>query len=101
MIYGRRRMRPVQVKNRRRHFTIILCAVCLSVFFLFCISTHVYVMNTEIAVHELQLERGRIELEVTGVELEVAALRKAGRIQRIAQNELGMKVPDGAPGKLF
>ena len=101
MIYGRQKMRPVQVKNRRRHFVIIASAVCLSVFFLFCISTPVYVMNTEIAVHEIQLERERIELETTGVELEVAALRKSGRIQRIAHDELGMIVPDGAPEKLF
>lgn len=65
------------------------------------ISEQVYIYSLETTVFELRSERVQCQEEVDRLRIEAAALSTGARIQKIAMKHLGMKLPEGAPDRLF
>ena len=65
------------------------------------ISEQVYILSLETKVYELRQQRVHCQGEVDRLRIEAAALSTGTRIKKIASRNLGMKLPDGAPDRLF
>jgi cell division protein FtsL len=59
------------------------------------------VLNAENRVREIRAEKEMVLQEITELELEVTRLRAGSRIKRIAQEEIGLVMPEGAPESLY
>ncbi len=65
------------------------------------ISEQVYIFSLETTVFELRSMRVECQEEVDRLRIKAANLSTGSRIKMIASNHLGMKFPEGAPGRLF
>lgn len=59
------------------------------------------ILSLEKNVREIRVERVVLEEEIKVLEIKVAKLRKVSRIKKIAVEELGMEMPEGAPETLY
>ena len=100
MTYGMRRVRPKNLK-RNSKVRIYLVVIGVTVFMLFYLSAHVFILSLREKVIEYQNSYTIVVNEIERLEGEIAGLRKGSRIIPIAQNQLGMEFPDGAPERLF
>lgn len=99
MKYDMHRKSSRRTGNSRLKIYGLSLAVMAVLVFRVCLS--VAVMNTENRVRDIRSEKERIQKEITDLELEVTRLSAGSRIKRIAQDELGLVIPDGAPESLY
>ena len=75
------------------------------IFVIFLLILHVGlqvgILTLEERVREIKNDNELIEGEIKKLEIEVAGLCKGNRIKKIAREDLGMVIPDGAPEPLF
>jgi len=100
MTYGMQRVRPRKVRQSNRLY-IYLSVTGVTVFLLFYLSSHVFILSLEESIRELRRQQAEITIDTTNFEIEVAELKKGSRIKKIAREQLGLKMPVGAPEKLF
>ena len=60
-----------------------------------------YILGLEDRLRLLQVQREDASRRIVILETRVAEMRRGSRIQGIAVNELGMKLPEGAPALLY
>jgi cell division protein FtsL len=60
-----------------------------------------YILGLEDRLRLLQVQREDASRRIVILETRAAEMRRGSRIQRIAVNELGMKLPEGAPALLY
>ncbi len=100
-------MRYDMHKKRKRHFkkTNGLKLYLTVIFVIFLLILHVGlqvgILTLEERVREIKNDNELIDGEIKKLEIEVAGLRKGNRIKKIAREDLGMVIPDGAPEPLF
>ncbi len=83
-----------------RLFMILL--ICLVVAVAVCyVGMQDYEMRLNERINKLRQDIESSQAKMDALELEIADLRKGSRIRKIAREQLGMKMPDGAPEKLF
>jgi len=85
-------------KSRKRWYGILIVVTFLM--FLF-VTEQVMIVILERRISDVIDETIVLKREVDDLRIEVSNLRKGSRIKRIALNELGLKMPEGMPGKLF
>ncbi|MCE5250752.1 hypothetical protein LLG96_11090 [bacterium] len=100
MTYGMRRMKPVKVRGNRR-IRVYLWVFAITVFLLFYLSANLVILTLEKKVWEVRKKNEEVALEISHLEFDVAGLKKGSRIKKIAHEQLGLEMPEGAPEKLF
>lgn len=90
--------RPSIRRNRLIFCLLILAATLLSVLY---VSEDVYILSLGKEIQKIKKDHAVLENENVSLKLKVAELRKGSRIKQIASDNLGMKMPVGAPRKLF
>ena len=100
MTYGMQRVSPRKFKRSNRLY-IYLSVTGVTVFSLFYLSAHVFILSLEESIRELQRQQAEITIDTTNLEIEIAELKKGSRIKKIAREQLGLLMPVGAPEKLF
>ena len=78
-------------------FSIIICTLIMILY----VTGHVYIITLERKVHEIRNHQSELNIQINNLKIEAATLRKVHRIKKIAHEYLGMKIPEGAPKKLF
>ena len=84
-------------------FRLKMIGVVLFVFAVLAaqVALQVFILSAERTLHELRVERSLLEGELKKLEMEVVDMKKAGRIRKIAHEQLGMVYPDGPPEVLY
>ena len=59
------------------------------------------ILSLETQVNEIRREYTLLRNEIKTMELEVTELKKQSRLIKIAQEQLGMEIPVGAPSPLY
>lgn len=90
--------KPSIRRNRLIFCLLILAATLLAVLF---VTEDVYILSLGKEIQKIKKDRAALENENVSLKLKVAELRKGSRIKQIASDNLGMKMPVGAPRKLF
>lgn len=65
------------------------------------VSEQVYIIILQDKIVSVKTQKAQLDAEITNLELGVVKLSQVGRIKKIAVENLGMTVPEGAPVKLF
>ena len=86
-------------KNRKLVF--YLSVLCIIMLLLSYVGMQMLILSLEENVREIREERVVLEEEIKVLETKVAKLRKVSRIKKIAVEELGMEMPEGAPEMLY
>jgi cell division protein FtsL len=92
------RTRRTVPKSRKRWYGLLIVVTFLM--FLF-VTEQVMIVILEQRISHVIDETVVLKREVDDLKVEVSNLKKGSRIKRIAVNELGLKMPEGMPGKLF
>ena len=79
------------------YLSIIACTMILILY----VSEQVYIFALERKVNEIRSNISNLNTEIDYLRIEVTALRKGSRIINIAQECLGMSMPEGVPKRLF
>ena len=79
---------------------------CLSTLIvILCLLSYVglqmFILSFEEHVRDIQREHAVLDEEIKKYEIERAELRSVSRIKKIAHEQLGLVMPDGAPMSLF
>ena len=77
--------------------SIIICTLIL----IFYLTGHVHIFALENKVHEIRNQHSELNIRINNLKIEAATLRKGRRIKNIAYEYLGMRIPEGAPERLF
>ncbi|MCD6307571.1 MAG: hypothetical protein J7M24_01100 [Candidatus Latescibacteria bacterium] len=93
--------RSIGRRTVRSRLIFFIAVFGVFVFGLSYVGVQMYILSLEDRVRELMRKRETIVNEVKSAEVAVAELRRAGRIKRVARDELGMYVPEGAPKQLY
>ena len=92
-----RTQRTVKFKGLKLLLSIIICTLILILY----VTGTVYIIALENKVNEIRNQHSKLSIQINNLKIEVAALLKGSRIEIIAHEYLGMKMPEGAPEKLF
>ena len=84
-----------------RRGKIFLLIITVTILLLIYVTEQLSIITLEKKVLELRKDRVQLETQLTSLGIEAAQLRRGVRIKMIAQDRLGMTVPEGAPEKLF
>ncbi len=80
----------------------LLLAIFLgTVILILYVGEEVYIISLEKSVNDLREQHEALEPLLDNLRIEAASLRMGSRIKRIAHDSLGMRMPEGAPEKLF
>ena len=100
MTYGMRHVRPRNVRRSSR-LLVLLTVFGATVFLIFYLSAHVFILSLKGSVIASRNERIKVENEIKDIAIEVTGLKMSSRIIKIASEDLGLIMPVGAPEKLF
>ncbi len=89
--------RSARFTNLKLLLFIIFCTFLLIIY----VSGRVYIIILEKKVNEIRKQYSEINMKIDELKIDVAELSKGSRIKKIAQEYLSMKMPEGAPEKLF
>lgn len=89
--------RTAKLRSLKLLFSIIICTLILILY----VTEHVYIFTLEKKIHEIRNQHSDLNVQINNLKIEAAVLNKGRRITKIAQEYLGMRMPEGAPEKLF
>jgi len=78
-------------------FSIIICTLIMILY----VTGHAYIITLERKVYEIRNQQSELNIQINNLKIEAATLSKVRRIKKIAHEYLGMRIPEGAPKKLF
>ena len=87
------------VKSKR--VTLYLSIVLGTLLLILYVGGKAVILSFEEQVRELKRKHVVVEGQIKLLEIEAVNLKSAGRIKRIAYEQLGMVIPEGAPETLF
>lgn len=80
----------------------IYLAVIVVIILMICyVAVQMVALSVENRIRDIRVTHRDAQEQVEELELTVAELRKGSRIKEIAIGTLGMKMPEGAPERLF
>ena len=88
-------------KKKSGRAKVFIAAVCMILFMIVYVGMQMYILTLEKRIHITQEKCREARELVEEREMKVAELSKGSRIKKIATEKLGMKMPDGAPDRLF
>ncbi|MFC1528458.1 cell division protein FtsL [Candidatus Latescibacterota bacterium] len=92
-----RRIYTVKAGKWKLCLSTLIVVLCL----LFYVGLQMYILSLEKHVLDIKRERSVLEKEVKKYEIEKAELRRGSRIKKIATEQLGLVMPEGAPRTLY
>lgn len=86
--------------SRGRLLVYLLIVVVTSLLVLH-VGARTYILTLGTDIQKIRKNAIHVQAEISGLELQAADLSRGSRIKQIASERLGMKMPVGAPEKLF
>ena len=87
--------------GKSRKLTLYLSVFCAIILLLSYVAMHMLILSFEDDVRGLREKREALEGEIKILEIKAAELCKGSRIMKIALDELGLEMPEGAPVILY
>jgi len=84
--------------DRTKVYIVTLSAILLMIIY---VGMQMYILSIEKEIYAMQEKHRETQERVEELVQKAAELKKGSRIKKIATEKLGMKMPDGAPSKLF
>jgi len=96
-------MRTSKLQNGTRYggLRFYLSIVIVTLIFILYQSERVYIYALGEKVQEIRKRNSELMMQINNLKIEVAELRSGTRIKKIAQDYLNMRMPEGAPERLF
>ena len=95
------RMVKTQRKIKYRWLKLCLAIIAGTLMLILYVSGQGYIISLEKKVYEIKKQRLELDTHIDNLRVEDAELSKGERIRKIAQDCLGMNVPEEVPKKLF
>ncbi|MBA7586004.1 Cell division protein FtsL [subsurface metagenome] len=95
--YGHTERRP-DTTNKLKLYSVVFSVIILLVLY---VGLQVASLTLGEQIREIQDTQAVVDIEIKQLEMEVAELRKGSRIKKIAIEELGLVMPEGAPVTLY
>ena len=89
---------PVKKNGNVKFYIFIFLATLILISY---VSEQVYIIILQDKIVSIKNQKAQLDAEITNLKLDVVKLSQVGRIKKIAVDNLGMMVPEGAPVKLF
>lgn len=96
-----RRSTKLRKASGANNLKLLLAILLGTVILILYVSEEVYIISLEKRVNDLREQHEALEPLLDNLRIEAASLRTGSRIKRIAHDSLGMRMPEGAPEKLF
>jgi len=87
--------------GKSRKLVFYLSVLCIIMLLLSYVGMQMLILSFEENVRNIGKERIALKEEIKVLETEIAELWKVSRIEKIAVEELGMEMPEGAPETLY
>ena len=95
------RSHPLEYRKKTGGLRFYLFVIFSTMIMILYVSEQVYIFALGKNIIDIQNRNLTLNEEIKDLKIKVAELRSGTRIRRLAHDNLGMKMPEGAPERLF